>query len=203
MNSMLRWPSHITASFEVSHVQKIWSQNRILPIYYGNGADCFQEHLNDERLSNRRKSGAFPWLGQYGGTKRILPDTHILPQLGQLIVATFLSPLHRVHTSWLLADSLDLPDTLRIISLDDFVTRVVERFSIGALSLREIYVPAAAIIALGEAHWQNEFYRAALSLSPGIVLWPEYDTTQTCRINFFVPARKWGIELLRDGSWIQ
>ncbi|KAJ7657977.1 hypothetical protein B0H17DRAFT_353274 [Mycena rosella] len=126
----------------------------------------------------------------------------MLPGRGLMTVATFPSSLHRAHISWMLADPHQLPDHLQTISLDGYVTLVVERFSVAALSRQDIYVPGSGpgsgVTNLGEAHWQNEFYRAALTIFPGVVMWPEYDSNRPGRIDFFVPARKWGIELLRD-----
>ena len=51
-----------------------------------------------------------------------------------------------------------------------------------------------------EAQYQDEFYRCCHILSNGsLVTFPEYGTAKG-RVDFYIPAKKWGVELLRDGD---
>jgi hypothetical protein len=53
-----------------------------------------------------------------------------------------------------------------------------------------------------EAQFQSEFYRASMSYTQGLVVsFPEFGN-RNGKIDFYVPSKKWGIELLRDGNRI-
>jgi len=54
-----------------------------------------------------------------------------------------------------------------------------------------------------EAQYQNEFYQGLFNLCGGAFGSPEYGTERGARqgcIDFFINAKKWGIELVRDGK---
>ena len=51
-----------------------------------------------------------------------------------------------------------------------------------------------------EAQYQDEFYRCCHTLSNGsLVTFPEFGTAKG-RVDFYIPAKEWGVELLRDGD---
>jgi len=54
-----------------------------------------------------------------------------------------------------------------------------------------------------EAQYQDEFYRCSRQYSKGSLLtFPEYGT-QSGRVDFYIPSKKWAIELLRDGDRLE
>ena len=53
--------------------------------------------------------------------------------------------------------------------------------------------------SIPEAQFQDEFYRASIAHAHGSVIsFPEFGN----KIDFFIPSKKWGIELLRNGNCI-
>jgi len=51
-----------------------------------------------------------------------------------------------------------------------------------------------------EAQYQDEFYRCCHTHSNGsLVTFPEFGTAKG-RVDFYIPAKQWGVELLRDGD---
>ena len=54
-----------------------------------------------------------------------------------------------------------------------------------------------------EAQFQDEFYRCCHAYSKGSVLtFPEFGS-KTGRVDFYIPTKKWGVELLRDGDQLE
>ena len=54
-----------------------------------------------------------------------------------------------------------------------------------------------------EAQYQDEFYRYCFEPARGsIITFPEFGT-KSGRVDFYVPSRKWGIELVREGDTLQ
>jgi hypothetical protein len=77
----------------------------------------------------------------------------------------------------------------------DFVIAVIRKFIPRNLTAERTYGTQST----QEARLQDEFYRACISLANGYVLsFPEFGMRHG-RIDFFIPSKKWGIELLHNG----
>ena len=51
-----------------------------------------------------------------------------------------------------------------------------------------------------EAQYQDEFYRCCYTHSNGLlVTFPEFSIAKG-QVDFYIPAKEWGVELLRDGD---
>jgi len=110
----------------------------------------------------------------------------------------FPSSLHRWYVEWKLLDSLP-PTQFQANSLLDFVIDVFHLFSPRLLSAERRIGPSC-IQRLPEAQYQDELYRCCHTLSEGsVVTFPEFGTAKG-RVDFYIPAKGWGIELLRDGD---
>jgi hypothetical protein len=110
----------------------------------------------------------------------------------------FPSPLHRWYVEWKLSDSLP-PTQFQANSLLDFVIDVFHLFSPRLLSAERSIGPGC-IQRLPEAQYQDELYRCCHTLSKGsLVTFPEFGTAKG-PVDFYIPAKSWGIELLRDGN---
>jgi hypothetical protein len=109
----------------------------------------------------------------------------------------FASQLHELYTEWLLLrreDSIEDPNLLT------FVINVIKKFSPHNLRTREDLSTTPQSIP--EAQFQQEFYRACCVYTGGCVTtFPECGTPKG-RIDFFIRSKKWGVELLRNGSRI-
>jgi hypothetical protein len=108
------------------------------------------------------------------------------------VLYTFASPLHRRCIDWQLNGS---PLESRIIepNLFEFSLAVIQRFS------RQSPEKGPIVQSISEAQVQDEFYSASSKHANGSVSFPEFGTKNE-RINFFIRSKKWGVELLRDGS---
>jgi hypothetical protein len=114
---------------------------------------------------------------------------------GKEDVYIFASPVHRWYSQALLAQS----DTvvIREDRLLQFVTNVIKLFSPINLSTPR-HISPQCIQRPPEAHFQDEFYRCSYEHTGGSVLFPEFGTP--CgRVDFFIPSKKWAIELVRNG----
>ena len=110
----------------------------------------------------------------------------------------FPSSLHRWYIEWKLLGNFP-PTELQANSLLDFVIDVIKRFSPNILSAKRQLGPGG-IQRVPEAQYQDEFYRCCHVLSRGsLVTFPEFGTTEG-RVDFYVPTKEWGIELLRDDN---
>lgn len=113
----------------------------------------------------------------------------------------FTSPLHQQLWSWRL-----LPQTDYEIPFQDlfsFVKAAIFRFRPIQLGQSDRRVGSDSHDA-PEAQYQDECYRCVHDLTKGNVrISPEYaaaSKSRPGRIDFFIPKKKWGIELTRNGS---
>jgi len=112
----------------------------------------------------------------------------------------FPSPLHR----WFVEGKLFgfNPTVPPHITLLQFSTEVIRSFSPLNLANERRIGPGFIQRPL-EAQYQDEFYRSCHELSRGsTITFPEFGTAKG-RVDFYIPARKWGIELLRDGRALE
>lgn len=110
----------------------------------------------------------------------------------------FASSLHRWFVEWKLCDTVPaIP--FETDNLLQFVVRVISNFSPRLLSTKRRIGPGC-IQRRPEAQYQDEFYRCCHKCSNGsLVTFPEFGTAKG-RVDFYIPAKKWGVELLRDGD---
>jgi hypothetical protein len=119
---------------------------------------------------------------------------------GDKIVYVFPSPLHRLFLEWKL-QKWDDPSPFDSNSLLELAVDVIKRFSPTLLSERRI--GPGCIQRPQEAQFQDEFYRCCYARSNGsLVAFPEFGTGKG-RVDFFIPYKKWGVELLREGDRLQ
>ena len=84
-------------------------------------------------------------------------------------------------------------------SLLELVICIICRFSPQHLSTERGFGPGC-IQRPPEAQYQDEIYRCCHVLSEGsLIAFPEFGTANG-RVDFYIPARGWGIELTRDGN---
>jgi hypothetical protein len=79
-----------------------------------------------------------------------------------------------------------------------FVEQVILKFSPRSLTTRVI---GSSTQTIPEAQFQDEFYHASLAHTNGVMSFPEFGNKHG-KIDFFIPSKKWGIELLRNGDRI-
>jgi len=109
------------------------------------------------------------------------------------------SPLHASYLEWKL---LPTKDTCPYTTLQELSIAVIQKFSPARLRAPCCFGPAFGHRP-NEARYQDEFYRALFEATNGAtVASPEYSSplTSSGRIDFFIPSKKWGIEILRDGK---
>ena len=108
----------------------------------------------------------------------------------------FASPLHGRYVDWMLMG--EPKGELKEQSLTDFATAVIRKIS--PLALAKTHQVGSFIQSVPEAQFQDEFYRACTSHTKNcVVSFPEFGTKHG-QIDFFIPSKKWGIELLRNGD---
>jgi hypothetical protein len=118
-------------------------------------------------------------------------------QLSGKICYTFPSPLHAMYVSWRL-----IPATIQcpFPTIRDMTFSILKKFNPSQLPSSCIEV--AFLDRPMEARYQFEFYRGLFAATGGGVrICPELFTAPgTCKghINFFIPEKKWGIELIRE-----
>lgn len=113
------------------------------------------------------------------------------------VLYTFASPLHMRYVQWMLLGNLD-EGVISENSIVDFVITVIRKFIPLNLSARRMF--GTTTQSTPEAQFQDEFYRACISHTNNCVLsFPEFGNRRG-RIDFFIPMKKWGIELLRNGN---
>jgi len=110
----------------------------------------------------------------------------------------FPSPLHRWYVEWKLQDTLPaIP--FNVVDILELIIGVIAKFSPRKLSTERRIGPGC-IQRLPEAQYQDEFYRCCHNYSKGSLLtFPEYGTAKG-RVDFYIPTKQWGVELLRDGD---
>lgn len=86
-------------------------------------------------------------------------------------------------------------------NLRDFVVAIYHKMS--PINLHTRQVGAAHIQRTPEAQYGDEFYRACMDHTEGSVMALSEFGTKEGRIDFYLPSRRWGIEILRDGKEIQ
>jgi len=121
----------------------------------------------------------------------------------ETICYTFPSPLHRSYVSWRL---MPLANEIPYETVLQLAIAVIGRFNHSQLSDSERRVGCSSTDHPLEAQYQQEFYRAFYDVVSPAYTSPEYGTEQGSRkgrIDFFIRSKKWGIELLRDGSNLQ
>jgi len=107
---------------------------------------------------------------------------------------TFASQLHHLFVEWKLQDFVP-PKPIESNSILHFALEVIARFSPDLLSA-ERRIGAGCIQRLPEVQYQDEFYRCC---HESLITLPEYGTMQG-RVDFYIPSKEWGVELLRDGN---
>ena len=111
------------------------------------------------------------------------------------VAYTFASPLHKRYVQCMLLGNLE-EATISESRIEDFVIAVIRRF----IPLNLSAPRTIGAQSTPEAQFRDEFYRACMNHTKGCVLsFPEFGT-QRGRIDFFIPLKKWGIELLCNGD---
>ena len=109
----------------------------------------------------------------------------------------FASPLHRWYVEWKLWGIIDT--TFNAVNIAEFVISVISIFSPRMLSTSRRIGPGG-VQCPPEAQYQDEFYRCCHTRSNGsLVTFPEFGTAKG-RVDFYIPTKQWGVELLRDGD---
>jgi len=111
---------------------------------------------------------------------------------------TFASPLHRRFVEWMFLGNPKRDQELKEENLTKFALAVIRKIS--PLNLVEQRQVGPSVQFVPEAPFQDEMYRACLSHTENcVVSFPEFGTKRG-RIDFFIPSKKWGIELLGNGD---
>ncbi len=114
----------------------------------------------------------------------------------------FPSRLHHWYVEWRLWGTTP-PTPFNVTKLLDFAVTVIRMFSPQVLAATGRQIGPGFIQCPPEAQFQDEFYRCCHRYSKGsLVTFPEYGT-KSDRVDFYVPFKKWGIELLRDGNQLE
>jgi len=111
----------------------------------------------------------------------------------------FPSPLHQTFVESFLNGSRNA--VISEATLRDFVVAICHKMSPVNFHARQ--VGAAYIQRTPEAQYGDEFYRACMDHTEGSIITPSEWINQEGRIDFYLPSRRWGIEILRDGNEIQ
>jgi hypothetical protein len=120
---------------------------------------------------------------------------------GKKTAYVFSSPLHRWYVEWKLYDTTPrIP--FETTSILRFVRDVIVKFSPYKLSTEQRIGPGC-IQRPPEAQYQDEFYRSCHAYSNGsLQTFPEFSTAKG-RVDFYIPSKEWGVELLRDGDRLE
>jgi hypothetical protein len=116
---------------------------------------------------------------------------------GDEVGYVFSSSLHR----WFIERKLygTRPTTPTHTTLLDFVSDVISHYSPLNLINTRRYGPGG-IQRPPEAQHQDEFYRCCYLVSRGsTITFPEFGMSKGW-VDFYIPSRKWGVELMRDGD---
>lgn len=126
------------------------------------------------------------------------------PEIGY----TFASPLHAHYTESMLElyarRSYKNRDYIQEPTVYDFVVNVLKRFSIRRMQRTPRYGYGMVRRSdLPKPQIQDEFSRCCYVHSHGQVRNYAILGTQEGRVDFFIPSKRWAIELLRDGDDVQ
>jgi hypothetical protein len=120
---------------------------------------------------------------------------------GSKTVYIFASPLHQMFVEWKLQDYATIIP-FESNSILQLALEVIAGFSPRLLSA-ERRIGSGSIQRPAEAQYQDEFYRCCHMYSNGsLITFPEYGT-QKGRVDFYIPSKNWGVELLRDGDQLE
>jgi hypothetical protein len=110
----------------------------------------------------------------------------------------FTTQLHKWYVEYYLGMRASSTFQVVELSLLSFVTNVIKKFSFLQLSSPRTRGPDRQ--RTPEAQYQDEFYRCCHAHTNGsLVTFPEFGD-QKGRIDFYIPQKNWGVELLRDGD---
>ncbi len=156
-------------------------------------ADVFRDLLVNGSIDRDSKYGeTLEWCHKNGF---IQSDA-----IGEEVYYILPSPLHESYLSWrLMPPDVVIPhDTIL-----DFAIAVILQFSPAQLLKPPCRMNGTDTDKPPEAQYQKEFYRGLFTLFGGAFGSPEFGTESGARqgrIDFFIEAKKWGIELVRDGK---
>ncbi|KAG8767028.1 hypothetical protein FRC15_005954 [Serendipita sp. 397] len=129
----------------------------------------------------------------------VIPLDHPLDPL--IVAHFFTTQLHRWAIDYYLGPHIEKP-LIEESDLLTFVIAVISRFSPLQLATPRKIGPSF-VQRPPEAQFQDEFYRCSHLYSKGsLITFPEYGTARG-RVDFYIPTKKWGVELLRDGDRLE
>lgn len=156
-------------------------------------ANVFRDLLINESIDHGPKHGeALEWCHKHGFIQSDAFEEQVYYVLP--------SPLHEAFLSWKLMPS-DV--VIPYDSVLELAIAVICQFSPSQLLTPRRRTNGTPQDKPPEAQYQKEFYRGLFKLFGGAFGSPEYGTergTRQGRIDFFIDAKKWGIELVRDGN---
>ena len=112
----------------------------------------------------------------------------------------FASPLHHLLVEWKLC--LQNPVPIKAPNLLEFVIQVIKQFSPLNLEFKRSIGPNY-LQNVPEALHHNEFYRCCYDLTLGSLNTLSEFGRADGQADFYIPSKKWGIELLRDGQLLE
>ena len=112
----------------------------------------------------------------------------------------FPSPLHQASVERLLCSSRNA--SIHEENIQDFAIAVCRRMLPGNLNAACL-IGAAYIQCSLEARYGDEFYRACSDYTGGSVITLSEFGSSEGRIDFLVPSKRWGIDILRDGDQME
>jgi len=116
-------------------------------------------------------------------------------------VYTFTTPLHQGLIEYYLGNQPSNCSTIPDTDLLTFSIKVIRLFSPHQLSQRKL--GASAVQRPPEAQFQDEFYRCFHEYTKGsLISYPEYGNASG-RIDFYIPVKEWGVELIREGDRLE
>ena len=120
---------------------------------------------------------------------------------GETAAYFFASSLHRLFVEWkLFCRNPAIP--IQAPNLLEFVIQIIKRFSPLNLSQPRTVGPYY-FQTVPEAQYQDEFYRCCYDLTAGSLTTLSEFGTADGRVDFYIPHKKWGFELLCDGQLLE
>lgn len=114
----------------------------------------------------------------------------------------FTTPLHQWFVEHHLGKPVPGSTLIDDQELSDFAFKVIQRFSRIQLSSPR-QVGASNVQRPPEAQFQDEFYRCcSLFFGNCLSSYPEFGNSDG-KVDFFIPSKNWGVELLRDGNRLE